>query len=77
MTTDGSPAFSIQAWAGDHPFYAAHLDRSAWLDAIAHVEDAATWERASARNADFARGFRWDAIAAQVMTRLRDGPRAG
>ena len=66
---------SIQAWAGDHPFYAAHLDRTAWLDAIAHFEDAATWEGASARNVDFARGFQWGTIAAQVLARLGNGPR--
>jgi glycosyltransferase involved in cell wall biosynthesis len=68
---------SIRAWAGDHPCYAAHLDRSAWLDAIAQFEDPATWVSTSTRNAAFARGFGWDAIAAQVLAKLGVDARAG
>jgi glycosyltransferase involved in cell wall biosynthesis len=62
---------SIRAWAGDHPTYAAHLDARAWLDAIRGFEDDAAWAAVSARNLAFARGFSWDAIAAQVLAMLR------
>jgi len=63
---------SIRAWAGDHPTYAAHLDRGAWLDAIARFEDPAAWAATGARNAAFARGFGWEPIAERVLALLRE-----
>jgi glycosyltransferase involved in cell wall biosynthesis len=63
---------SIRAWAGDHPAYASHLDRDAWLDAIARFEDPAVWTGTRARNAAFARGFGWGPIADRVMALLRE-----
>lgn len=62
----------LRAWAGDHPFYAAHLDRSAWLEAVARLEDASTWTAASRRNMAFARDFGWQPIADRIMTILHE-----
>jgi glycosyltransferase involved in cell wall biosynthesis len=61
---------AIRAWAGDHPTYAALLDRRAWLDAIARFEDGTAWSDTVARNLAFARGFDWDAIAQRVLGTL-------
>jgi len=63
---------SIRAWAEDHPVYAAHLERGAWLQAIARFEDPAVWRAASARNMAFARAFGWQPIADRVMAMLRE-----
>jgi len=63
---------SIRAWAGDHPVYAAHLDRGAWLEAIARFEDTAAWREASAGNMAFARDFGWQPIADRVLAMLRE-----
>jgi glycosyltransferase involved in cell wall biosynthesis len=61
---------AIRAWAGDHPTYAAHLDATAWLDAVRGYEDEARWAAVAARNLAFARGFGWDAIAGRVLALL-------
>lgn len=63
---------SIRAWAEDHPAYAAHLDRAAWLGAIARLEDEAVWTATSARNMAFARAFGWQPIADRVLAMLHE-----
>jgi glycosyltransferase involved in cell wall biosynthesis len=71
---------SVRAWARDHPVYAARLDRSSWLAAIARFEDPAYWSRVSACNLEFARSFGWDRVATQVLEILREragGPAPG
>jgi glycosyltransferase involved in cell wall biosynthesis len=58
---------SVSVWAKDHPRYAGFLDRAAWLEEICRFEQLAYWERISAGNLAFARGFGWDRVAERVM----------
>ncbi len=62
---------SVRVWAGEHPCYAGHLDAASWKDEILKFEQAAYWEKSSAGNLEFAKGFAWDRIAAQVMEIIR------
>ncbi len=61
----------IRAWAQDRPVYAAHLDRGAWLAAVARFEDERLWLETSARNVAFARGFGWQSLADRVFEMLQ------
>jgi glycosyltransferase involved in cell wall biosynthesis len=58
---------SIQAWAADHPRYAAHLDPSSWTNEILRFEQAPYWEQVSAANREYAKSFTWDNVAEQVL----------
>jgi glycosyltransferase involved in cell wall biosynthesis len=64
---------SVSVWAKEHPRYAAFLDRGAWEKEILKFEQAAYWERISAVNLAFARGFGWDCVAERVMGIIGSG----
>lgn len=59
---------SVRIWAHEHPRYAAYLDRASWLQEIRRFEQRAYWERTSAANLEFAKGFSWDRIADEVLS---------
>jgi glycosyltransferase involved in cell wall biosynthesis len=65
---------SVKVWAHEHPRYAAHLDRAAWLAEIVKFEERGYWERTSAENLAFAKGLTWDRIAEQVLEILIANP---
>lgn len=58
---------SIKIWAQHHPCYAAHLDRSAWTNAISKFEDPSYWEQISATGIEHAKSFTWERVAEQVL----------
>lgn len=68
---------SIKIWAQHHPHYAAHLDRSAWANAISAFEEPSFWEQASAAGIEHAQSFAWDKVAEQVLDLMSPGAETG
>lgn len=58
---------SVKIWAKDHLTYAEFLDSASWIAAIERFEQATYWEEVSARNIKFAKDFRWEPIADQIL----------
>ena len=61
---------SVKVWAGNHPRYAAHLDRSAWANEILKFEQRSYWEQVSAASLEHAKSFTWEKVSEDVLARM-------